>query len=130
MCIRDRAVCYHKDKLILFHRHNSFVYIFFRLIVQRRCRLVKYDYRCIFETVSYTHLDVYKRQSLTCSFVNVICMLHFSFFEIMVNECCLLYTSKAHGTNMPSVHKRKVYPNELCPCGSGMKYKKCCGKNK
>lgn len=37
---------------------------------------------------------------------------------------------KAHGTNMPSVHKRKVYPNELCPCGSGMKYKKCCGKNK
>lgn len=20
--------------------------------------------------------------------------------------------------------------NELCPCGSGMKYKKCCGKNK
>lgn len=20
----------------------------------------------------------------------------------------------------------KVYPNELCPCGSGMKYKKCC----
>lgn len=37
---------------------------------------------------------------------------------------------KAHGTNMPFVHKRKVYPNELCPCGSGMKYKKCCGKNK
>ena len=23
----------------------------------------------------------------------------------------------------------KVYPNDLCPCGSGKKYKKCCGKN-
>ena len=24
---------------------------------------------------------------------------------------------------------RKVYPNDPCPCGSGKKYKKCCGKN-
>lgn len=23
----------------------------------------------------------------------------------------------------------KIYPNEPCPCGSGKKYKKCCGKN-
>lgn len=23
---------------------------------------------------------------------------------------------------------RKIYPNEPCPCGSGKKYKKCCGK--
>ena len=22
----------------------------------------------------------------------------------------------------------KIYPNELCPCGSGKKYKKCCGR--
>ena len=22
----------------------------------------------------------------------------------------------------------KVYPNDPCPCGSGKKYKKCCGK--
>lgn len=26
-------------------------------------------------------------------------------------------------------HKKKVYPNDQCPCGSGKKYKKCCGKN-
>lgn len=25
---------------------------------------------------------------------------------------------------------KKIYPNEPCPCGSGKKYKKCCGKNK
>lgn len=23
---------------------------------------------------------------------------------------------------------RKIYPNESCPCGSGKKYKKCCGR--
>lgn len=26
------------------------------------------------------------------------------------------------------VKDKKVYPNEPCPCGSGKKYKKCCGK--
>ncbi|MCI8639345.1 MAG: SEC-C domain-containing protein [Coprococcus sp.] len=26
--------------------------------------------------------------------------------------------------------EKKVYPNDPCPCGSGKKYKKCCGKNK
>ena len=25
---------------------------------------------------------------------------------------------------------KKVYPNDLCPCGSGKKYKQCCGRNK
>lgn len=25
---------------------------------------------------------------------------------------------------------RKIGRNSLCPCGSGLKYKKCCGKNK
>lgn len=24
---------------------------------------------------------------------------------------------------------QKIYPNDPCPCGSGRKYKKCCGKN-
>ena len=23
---------------------------------------------------------------------------------------------------------RKIYPNDPCPCGSGLKYKKCCGR--
>ena len=26
------------------------------------------------------------------------------------------------------VGKKKVYPNDPCPCGSGKKYKKCCGR--
>lgn len=27
-------------------------------------------------------------------------------------------------------NEQKVYPNDPCPCGSGKKYKKCCGRNK
>ena len=30
-----------------------------------------------------------------------------------------------------TIHKApKIYPNDPCPCGSGKKYKKCCGRNK
>lgn len=29
---------------------------------------------------------------------------------------------------MPFNNGKKIYPNEPCPCGSGKKYKKCCGK--
>lgn len=28
----------------------------------------------------------------------------------------------------PVVKDKKIYPNDPCPCGSGKKYKKCCGK--
>ena len=32
--------------------------------------------------------------------------------------------------NARTIHvEKKVYPNDPCPCGSGKKYKKCCGKN-
>ncbi len=29
---------------------------------------------------------------------------------------------------LPFSEKGKIYPNEPCPCGSGKKYKQCCGK--
>ena len=33
------------------------------------------------------------------------------------------------GTNGQAVNSvKKVYPNDPCPCGSGKKYKKCCGR--
>ncbi|MCR5635396.1 MAG: SEC-C domain-containing protein [Lachnospiraceae bacterium] len=25
--------------------------------------------------------------------------------------------------------EKKTYPNDPCPCGSGKKYKRCCGRN-
>lgn len=28
----------------------------------------------------------------------------------------------------PLVKPKKIYPNDPCPCGSGKKYKKCCGR--
>ncbi len=28
------------------------------------------------------------------------------------------------------IKEDKIYPNDPCPCGSGKKYKKCCGRNK
>ena len=28
------------------------------------------------------------------------------------------------------VKPKKVFPNDPCPCGSGKKYKQCCGRNK
>jgi len=37
-----------------------------------------------------------------------------------------LYTEQKRSTII--VKEAKVYPNDPCPCGSGKKYKKCCGK--
>ena len=44
--------------------------------------------------------------------------------------------AKATGTNKddsavkaPKVRaEKKIYPNDPCPCGSGKKYKQCCGR--
>lgn len=38
-------------------------------------------------------------------------------------------TTYPKGIGGPSVtSSRKIYPNDPCPCGSGKKYKKCCGR--
>ena len=37
-------------------------------------------------------------------------------------------TFTMQGDQIVSRGSRKVYPNDPCPCGSGKKYKKCCGK--
>jgi preprotein translocase subunit SecA len=39
-----------------------------------------------------------------------------------------LYKEQKSSTTI--VKDTKIYPNDPCPCGSGKKYKKCCGKNK
>ena len=39
-----------------------------------------------------------------------------------------LYKEQKSSTTV--VKDAKIYPNDPCPCGSGKKYKKCCGKNK
>lgn len=37
-----------------------------------------------------------------------------------------LYKEQKSSTTI--VKGAKIYPNDLCPCGSGKKYKKCCGR--
>ena len=37
---------------------------------------------------------------------------------------------KEQKSSMTSVKEDKIYPNDPCPCGSGKKYKKCCGRGK
>lgn len=37
-----------------------------------------------------------------------------------------LYKEQKRSTTV--VNETKIYPNDPCPCGSGKKYKKCCGK--
>lgn len=37
---------------------------------------------------------------------------------------------RQNGITMPRPSRKKIYPNDICPCGSGMKYKKCCGRAK
>ena len=34
---------------------------------------------------------------------------------------------KSLGPRVPPAQSSKVGRNDLCPCGSGKKYKKCCG---
>ena len=38
-----------------------------------------------------------------------------------------LYKEQKSSTTI--VKEAKIYPNDPCPCGSGKKYKKCCGKD-
>lgn len=40
----------------------------------------------------------------------------------------VLYKEQKSSTTI--IKEQKVYPNDPCPCGSGKKYKKCCGKRK
>lgn len=38
--------------------------------------------------------------------------------------------SMSRDDNSTISSNEKIYPNDSCPCGSGKKYKKCCGSNK
>lgn len=40
----------------------------------------------------------------------------------------LQYVIYAEGNKAAKEIEKKVYPNDPCPCGSGKKYKKCCGR--
>ena len=39
-----------------------------------------------------------------------------------------MYDDFSMPVQQPIVKETKIYPNDPCPCGSGKKYKKCCGR--
>lgn len=51
-------------------------------------------------------------------------------WEAIFNEETRKALYKEQKSSTTIVKEDKVYPNDPCPCGSGKKYKKCCGKNK
>ena len=37
---------------------------------------------------------------------------------------------EANIVEFKKIKERKIYPNDLCPCGSGRKFKDCCGRKR
>jgi hypothetical protein len=52
--------------------------------------------------------------------------MHVDFDTTATNIPIINFDNGINGTMMTST--KKVYPNDPCPCGSGKKHKKCCGK--
>lgn len=51
--------------------------------------------------------------------------------EDMQNDLESIKEVQSYYVHKPLVRtETKIYPNDMCPCGSGKKYKKCCGRNK
>ncbi len=49
-------------------------------------------------------------------------------WQTILGEEKIIEITKAHKASKTVVKEEKVGRNEPCPCGSGKKYKKCCGK--
>jgi preprotein translocase subunit SecA len=49
--------------------------------------------------------------------------------QVKVQKTQKIQRSGGDGTNRPVEKPKKIGRNDPCPCGSGKKYKKCCGKN-
>lgn len=96
----------------------------------------------------YTYANMLDRKFTKCWFINIELDIFGKIVEIKAEELDYIKHSdegfsetdisnylltikerRRHGnaSNLPIAHRKKIYPNDLCPCGSGLKYKKCCG---
>mgnify|MGYP002621349921 CR=1 FL=1 len=50
------------------------------------------------------------------------------FYALEDAECSSRRNYSGRIVKAPEVKPKKIYPNDPCPCGSGKKYKKCCGR--
>ncbi|ACX52542.1 SEC-C motif domain protein [Ammonifex degensii KC4] len=71
-------------------------------------------------------------EELTRRGVSKVAVISEEFLPIDVCPCCGKLTLRVptEWLKPQPVRKRKVGRNDPCPCGSGLKYKKCCGKNR
>lgn len=82
---------------------------------------VEYKYKDIYTRAASLYVEIgdYSKAIYYRSLVDEICEKHENYFDKYDLPLSL----------MPLVKGKKLYPNDPCPCGSGMKYKKCCGRN-
>ena len=60
------------------------------------------------------------------------CLIDKIYFEkhgLKMQDYSQSYVAERIVTTSPVKKPKKIYPNDPCPCGSGKKYKKCCGRN-
>ena len=55
-------------------------------------------------------------------------LYHLEEWKAIFDEDKLKSLYKEQKSSTTVVKDAKIYPNDPCPCGSGKKYKKCCGK--
>ena len=75
-----------------------------------------------FQEVHITNNLVEPHSFIATGFVAVVCQHELDHLN------STLFMDRAAPKPVPVVKKVKVGPNEPCPCGSGKKYKKCCGR--
>lgn len=68
------------------------------------------------DIISYGDFSVSNYQGQTYFSFRVPSQSHINYVQMLENM-------------KPISTSKKTYPNELCPCGSGKKYKHCCGRN-
>lgn len=85
----------------------------------------------------FMHVSGATRSRVNRGFKSVEMLTQGGFAGALVNGAGSLNPGNIPQVNMGNGQKsgtvyaeKKIYPNDPCPCGSGKKYKKCCGKNK
>lgn len=84
-----------------------------------------FDNNILFERAKYLAEKTQKEEDLKW-----ICSQLDSFYTPLqkADEYNDLHDSLWMPVQQPIKKEKKIYPNDPCPCGSGKKYKKCCGK--
>lgn len=98
-----------------------------------------YNYNGVNQVITYYPSGCENQEDENKLYLLEFCQKCFNIFQsiLTVSELVyqtekIYYITKGHKPIDPSVFRisKKIGRNELCPCGSGKKYKKCCGQMK